>query len=85
LRNEKEYVCSKIMSVCVCSKIIKELPDLVGSGTPCIRGCVDLRTVVRKEGLRLNQLGHRMPPPQPEPKYSVMEKSQSQNLKGIKN
>ena len=34
--NEKEYVCSKIMSVCVCSKIIKELPDLVGSGTPCI-------------------------------------------------
>ena len=24
------------MSVCICSKIIKELPGLVGSGTPCI-------------------------------------------------
>jgi len=26
------------VSECVCSKIIKELPGLVGSGTPCIRG-----------------------------------------------
>ena len=25
------------MSECVCSKIIKELPGLVGSGTPCIK------------------------------------------------
>jgi hypothetical protein len=24
------------VSECVCSKIIKELPGLVGSGTPCI-------------------------------------------------
>jgi hypothetical protein len=33
VKNEKQCVCSK-MSVCVCSKIIKELPGLVGSGTP---------------------------------------------------
>ena len=39
MRNEKESVCSKLclyVSECVCSKIIKELPGLVGSGTPCI-------------------------------------------------
>ena len=35
VRNEKERVCSKIISVYVCSKIIKDLPGLGGSGTPC--------------------------------------------------
>ena len=33
------------MSVCVCSKIIKELSGLVGSGTPCSSLSESVRTV----------------------------------------
>ena len=36
-RFEQEYVCCvRNEEECVCSKIIKELPGLVGSETPCI-------------------------------------------------
>ena len=35
-RFEQEYVhCVRNEKECVCTKIIKELPGLVGSGTPC--------------------------------------------------
>ena len=37
-RFEQEYVrCVRNEKECVCSKIIKELPGLVGSGTTCIK------------------------------------------------
>ena len=41
------------VSECVCSKIIKELPGLVGSGTPCImqhQNIAFLETICASEG-----------------------------------
>ena len=35
-RNVSVVKLYRYMSECVCSKIIKELPGLIGSGTPCI-------------------------------------------------
>ena len=50
------------VSECVCSKIIKELPGLVGSGTPCIT-CTAWQNTVMLNGAysyqrHLNCLGH---------------------------